>query len=280
MISLCETSLNDSVELLEPLLENFTSVRCNNPNNIRHGGVGLFYEESLPLVVRHDLGFNKTIVVEFKFGRKKIFFSLLYRSPAYANGAPEFESFLQNFQDLLNEIKGENPYSMFFTGDFNGHSQLWWPGDDSTPGGDRIENVLTFLGLSQLITESTNFEPDKNPSCLDLIFTDQPNLVLESGTRCSLDPFYHHQMTHCRFNFKIPPQPPFTTKIWSYDKANITLIRKSISNFPWEYHFRINPESNWQVNSFTEIVLNIMSNFIPNKIIKIIPSDPPWINAQ
>ena len=119
---------------------------------------------------------------------------------------------------------------------------------------------------------------DSTTECIDLIFTDQPNVVLESGTRSFLDPFCHHQMTHCRFNFKIPSPPPFTGKIWSYDKANVTLIRKSISDFPLENHFRINPDGNWQVNSSTEIVLDIMFNFIPNKMIKIIPSDPPWIN--
>ena len=179
---------------------------------------------------------------------------------------------------LYTKIKSENPYSIFLTGDFNGHSQLWWPGGDTTHEGSRIEDLTTSLGLSQLITEPTNFEPNKKPSCIDLIFTDQPNLVLESGTRSSLDPFCHHQITHCRFNFKIPPPPPFSRKIWSYERANISLIRKCISNFPWEQHFSSNPDINWQVNSFTEIILNIMSNFIPNKVIKITPSDPPWIS--
>ena len=113
---------------------------------------------------------------------------------------------------LFTKIKGEDPYAMLAKWDFNGHSQIWWPCGDST-------------------TE-----------CIDLIFTDQPNVVLESGTRSFLDPFCHHQMTHCRFNFKIPSPPPFTGKIWSYDKTNVTLIRKSISDFPLENHFRINPE--------------------------------------
>ena len=37
---------------------------------------------------------------------------------------------------------------------------------------------------------------------------------------------------------------------------------------------------NWQVNSFTEIILNIMSNFILNKIIKVVPKDHLWINQR
>ena len=81
---------------------------------------------------------------------------------------------------------------MFFAGDFNGHNQLWWPNGNSTSEGIRIEDLTSSLGLTQLIVEPTNFEPNKNPSCIDLIFTDQPNIVIESGTRSSLDPFCRH----------------------------------------------------------------------------------------
>ena len=48
---------------------------------------------------------------------------------------------------------------------------------ETTPEGREIENLLTSLGLSQIISETTNFEPNKSPSCIDLIITDQPNLV-------------------------------------------------------------------------------------------------------
>ena len=42
LISICETSLNDSVELPETLLNDYTFVPANNPANTRHSGVGLF----------------------------------------------------------------------------------------------------------------------------------------------------------------------------------------------------------------------------------------------
>ena len=122
LISLCETSLNDSVKLPDSLLDNYTFVSRNSSNNTRHGGVGLFYKNSLPLVVRDDLGFDETIVVELKFGRIFLFFTLLYRSPSQTNNSPKFENFLQNIDA---KIKSENPYSIFLTGDLYGHSQLW-----------------------------------------------------------------------------------------------------------------------------------------------------------
>ena len=82
LIGLCETSLNDTTEIPETLLENYTFVKCNNPNNTKHGGVGLLYKTTLPLKVRTDLSFDESIVVELKFGRKKIFFAVIYRSPS------------------------------------------------------------------------------------------------------------------------------------------------------------------------------------------------------
>ena len=71
LISICETCLNDSVELPETLFEEYTFVLVNNSANTRRGGVGLFYKNSLPVVIRDDLSFDESIVVELKFGRKK-----------------------------------------------------------------------------------------------------------------------------------------------------------------------------------------------------------------
>ena len=42
LISICETALDDSIELPDPLLNEYTFISSNNPNNTKHGGVGLF----------------------------------------------------------------------------------------------------------------------------------------------------------------------------------------------------------------------------------------------
>ena len=185
----------------------------------------------------------------------------------YNHASPEFQAFLVNFKNLYSKIKAENPFAMFFAGDFNAKSYFWWPDGDETLEGREIEAMLTSLGLSQGIAEPTNFDPGKKPSCIDHIVTDQPNIILDSGTRSSLDPVCHHQIIYCKVNFRIPPPSPFERKIWHFNRANTAAIKRIVTNLPWLQHLK----------TFIDTVLNIMSNFVPNEIKRFVPRDLPWI---
>ena len=83
IISLCESSLNDSVDLPDSYLQDYTFIPSNKPDIHRHGGVGLYCKDTFPIKVSEDLSFDESIVVELNFGRKKIFFNILHRSPAF-----------------------------------------------------------------------------------------------------------------------------------------------------------------------------------------------------
>ena len=157
LISLCETSLNESAVIPDPLLNGYTFIPSNHPDNVSHGGVGLFYKDSLPLKHREDLSFDESIVVELRFGLKKIFFTVIYHSPSVKYSSPEFEEFLKKFKTLHSNIQTNNPYATFYTGDFNGQSQIWWSDGNTTPEGKKIEELLSELNLSQLISEPYKF---------------------------------------------------------------------------------------------------------------------------
>ena len=65
-----------------------------------------------------------------------------------------------------------------------------------------IENVTSQFGLSQIITEAAHIL-ESSSSCIDLIFTMQPNLVVESGVHPSLHPNFHRQIVLSKFNLRI-----------------------------------------------------------------------------
>ena len=133
---------------------------------------------------------------------------------------------------------------------------------------------MSPLGLTQLISEPTNFERHKNPSCVDLIFTDQPNTVIECGRRASLDVLCHHQIILCQINLKLIPSP-YERKVWHYNRADVYLLRRIVVNFDGDNHFRRYSYPKWQAESFTKILLNIISNFVHKNIAKVKPKEPP-----
>ena len=105
----------------------------------------------------------------------------------------EFENFLADFENLYRNISKNKPYACFFAGDFNAHSQNWYPNGDTNAEGFALDDLFSTL-------EPTNFEKNKFPSCIDLIISDQPNVVMESGVRPSPDNSCKHQMTFCNLN--------------------------------------------------------------------------------
>ena len=276
IISLCETSLSDDIIIPENSLPGYIYHPLNNPDGSKNGGVGIFYEDSLPLRIREDLSFDECLVTELIFGRKKIFFTVFYRNPKHDVASIGFVDFLINFENLHSKIQAEHPYAMFFTGDVNGHTQAWYPEGNTNAEGTKLDELFSNLNLHQLISEPTHFfRDDCIPSCIDIVLTDQPNLVLNSGVRPSLDPTVKHQIIFCKINFKIPPPPKHRRRIWHYSKAQAENIKKSISEFPWLNQLNHLRNPTQQVALLNLTISNIMSNFVPNEEKTFRPSDPP-----
>ena len=116
--------------------------------------------------------------------------------------SPEFNFFLEIFTKLHSEIMKVKPHRIVFTGDFNARSINWWCDRESSNEGTQLDMLFSELGLSQMIIEPTHFLEHCKPSCIDLIICDQPNLVIESGVRPSLDQACKHQITFCRLSIK------------------------------------------------------------------------------
>ena len=229
----------------------------------------------LPLKQRRELEIlQECLVCEICLDNKKLIFVVIYRSPSQNRG--EFDYFLNQFEHLINLINQESPYSVIVTGDFNCRSPLWWPDDISNIEGELFESFTSSLDLHQLVSEPTHFIGNSK-SCIDLIFTDEPNLFVETEVHPSIDSLCHHNIISGKINIRCPPVPPFNSQIWHYDKADSNAIRQSIQKFPWERHLAgLSPDE--QAGFFTETLLNIFTNFIPNKNIKVESRDPPWIN--
>ena len=80
----------------------------------------------------------------------------------------------------------ESPFCSIVLGDFNAKCNKWYVGDPNDHCGLMLDAVSSSSGFSQLINKPTNLEPNKRATCIDLIFSSQPNLVSNSGVHPSL----------------------------------------------------------------------------------------------
>ena len=95
-----------------------------------------------------------------------------------------------------------NPFMLVVIGDLNAKSKNWYPLDRTTCEGNIIETINSHFGLHQLIHDPTHILRISS-SCIDLIFTSQPNMVVNSGVHSSLHANCHHQIVFAKFDLKV-----------------------------------------------------------------------------
>ena len=167
---------------------------------------------------------------------------------------------------------------MLLLGDFNVKSKTWFINDQSSSKGTQLESLTSLYGMKQVITEPSHVLQN-SPSCIDLIFTNQSNLIMDAGVHPSLHSKCHHQVIYAKLNLQIEYPPPYTREVWDYSKAQFDLINKVIENFDWNKHFSGQDIHN-QVNLFNTTILNIFRNFIPNKVILCGDKEPACVNDE
>ena len=255
-------------------LDGYNLVRADHPNNVKRGGTCVYVKNSLATRVCNISNLNECVTIELNLNNKKGYVIAVYRSPSQS--IDEFDEFLINFEQTLHDISSLNPSFMLILGDFNAKSSSWYDHDITSQEGFRIESLTSFYNFSQLITTPPHILPNSS-TCIDLIFVDQPNMIMNSGVHSSLHPNCHHQIVFAKINLKIKYPPPYERIVWNYNKANVECINLTINRFNWENLFS-GRNVNEQIYMFNKTILNIFKNFIPNKVETFDDGDPPWVN--
>ena len=169
----------------------------------------------------------KCLVCEVAIQSKKGYLAVMYSSPSQYS--IEFESFLSGFEDMLGSVRFLKSQFTVILGHFNPRSSTWWSSDITNVNGTLIDSLTTH-GFKQLISDATHILP-QSTSCIDLIFTDQVNYVIDCGIHPSLNKNCHHQITFCNLNLKVEYPPPYQYLVWNFKKSNNDGIKRAISLF-------------------------------------------------
>ena len=141
------------------------------PSNSKRSGVCIYYKETLRVInVNYS---NECIRFELIIGEKRC----PYRSPSQTQD--EFDKFTDNLELNLDLGVQNNPYLVVVLGDFNAKSRNLY-GFDKTYFEGNVLETLFFQSVSHQMINNPTHISDTYSSCIDLMFTSQPNLVVES----------------------------------------------------------------------------------------------------
>ena len=119
----------------------------------------------------------------------------MYRSPSQTSD--DFNSFTTNLEKLVVNISSTNPHFILMIGDFNVKSSNWSSNDTTTAEGATLEYLTSLYGIKQVVTEPTHIL-ENSSSCIDLIFSNQPKLIMDSGVHTTVHSKCHHPIIYSK----------------------------------------------------------------------------------
>ena len=169
---------------------------------------------------------NQCIVCEVFLQNCKEYVDAVYRSPSQDN--IKFQNFLSDFDDLVNKTTSSNSLFTIILGDFNARSSSWWKEHKTTAERKHLEALASLHNFDQLQSERTH-TLSHSSSYIDLIFTNQPNLVVKCGAHSTLNATCHYQIKHCKLSLNIQ-YFPYEWLVWNCKKVNTESIKKFIES--------------------------------------------------
>ena len=97
---------------------------------------------------------NSVILPLTSYG-KQCNIPLNYCSPSQSS--EEFDTFLSNFEFLLDYIANRNPFVSIIICDFNARSNNWCSSDKTTYKGKKLASLTSQCGFKQVISDPTHF---------------------------------------------------------------------------------------------------------------------------
>ena len=135
---------------------------------------------------------------------KKGYIAVLYKFPSQKG--LEFDTFISSFENMLSDVHSFNPDFSIIHGHFNARSNKWWVSDTQISKGLlegwQNHSLRTFYGFRQITSEPT-YILKHSSSGIDLVFIDQPSLIIYSSTHLSLHPNCYHKIIHCKIDVKV-----------------------------------------------------------------------------
>jgi hypothetical protein len=257
--------LNDCTSDNDLQLDGYTLFRRDRPGN--GGGICVYARnelspESRPELYHPDLELLWLSIKPGK-GKRRMLICCLYRPPNAATSY--YDSILENF----NMVVGK-PDPCVILGDFN---------ININPNGitidHRVEEICNLFNLSQLINVPTR-ETCNTSTCIDHIYTTQPDHHFESGVLKYTLSDHYFIYTKYKLNYKTPKPVKYTTRrnYKSFLKDNF-LHDLDLALSKTDIFSLTDVDAIW--HTFKKLFLSISEKHAPLRRYRVGSSTCPWL---
>ena len=206
--------------------------------------------------------FEEGIFVELKIGKnEKLLCGNIYRRGESTNEVND------NLLEVLRNISNSNYDHINITGDFNMRDINWATMTSNSIDTDSYDNqfieCIRDCYFTQHILEPTRQRGTDRPSCLDLVFTNDENLIDSIEIMAPIGKSDHSVIKHT-LKLEKDPQPP-RIKIM-YEKGDYDKIKSELNEINWVEEFDKYPddiEKQWKF--FKDKLRKAETNYIPRK---------------
>jgi len=229
-------------------------------NNVKRG-VMLYVKKNLkPSILSTTGECEEAVWAEVKLNKSdRLILGVIYRSP---NSTPGNDNDLRKVLLEISEFKASHILMM---GDFN-HPEINWENDTTLENqahpSSKFRETLRDCYMHQHVTQPTHYRSDQTPNTLDLVLTNEPDMVNAIEHNAPLGKS-HHCVLNFTFNCYFVAggnQRP----IPMYDKADFVQMRKELGEINWRDQLQgMTVNEAW---CYTEKKMkDIMKKYIPQK---------------
>ena len=268
ILAFSETWLNPSISKETLLIQSYREPERKDRQGNSHGGVMIYVKDSIYYKRRLDLEPRgiECIWIELVLKHKHILFGLFYR-PLNSD-----LNYYSTMEDSIHLAVDTGINDIIITGDFN--INMYNP-----QSARKINDFCNQFSLTQVVNEPTHFT-EHSSTLIDLMLVSNPNHVILNGVG---DHFLGQDLRyHCPifgiFKFCKPIRRSFTHHIWRYEQGNYDLLKEMASSTDWKALHNL--DINVYAKRLIDKILEISKDCIPNKIVTIRPSDPPWMTSS
>ena len=224
-------------------------------------GIIIYTKTALKAVILNtESDFSEHLFILMRLANNEtLTFGCAYRSP---NSSDTNNSLLDSMIHKLDTMK--STYKVL-VGDFNYPTIRWEDGSATAPENSTFGSALLDTYMTQHVTEPTRGRNGQEPSILDLVISNDPNIITAIIYDSPLGKSDHACL---RFELKCHrTHHNISRKFYLYDKGDYEKMANELNSINWEDELENQPDANSAFEAFTGIMNSLVDKYIPVKLI-------------